>query len=89
MKRRTDKRDQEIRERFKSGFSAQELSAHYGISVSSIRRIVNTSRPDKIRKVYVGKRTWALVKELSLEQGIGTNALMGRIVRQYFEGAAQ
>lgn len=81
-------RDAEIRRKARTGVSAQDLALVYGLSVGSIRRITHRHEDETQRKIYVGKKTWAIVKQRSLEQGIPTHALMGRIVRDAVKGRA-
>jgi hypothetical protein len=79
-------RDAEIRRKARAGVSAQDLALVFGLSVASIRRIIKRPGSETERKIYVGKKTWALVRELSLAEGIPTHALMGRIVREAVKG---
>lgn len=83
MRQSTIDRNITIRDRAAAGFTAQQLAEHYGLSVLSIRRILNSPRQsDRSRHIAIGKRTWQQVKELSLAAGCPPHVFMGRVVRE-------
>jgi hypothetical protein len=37
---------------------------------------------DTARQIYIGRKTWERVKELSLVEGVAPHAFMGKLVRE-------